>query len=136
MGASAGKSATVSIARLHALGAVLDLVGLVLVVIEALLWVPAAGADRRILVLTLAVVPIAFAVFAVMPRRSGFLADNEAPRRSLLAYGTLAVPAGVTLLTLLLIGVNRNFDGFALLLAADGGRNLWEWFHLRLKQRA
>lgn len=123
------KTDTIAIVRLHAYAAALDLAGLGLLLLQALFTVPVAEADRRVLVLILAVVPVAFLVFAVMPRRSGFLPETTVPRRSLLTYASFGVPLLVTLLTLLLVAVNRSFDsfaGFALLLAADGGRNLWE----------
>lgn len=125
--------------RLHIMAAALDLVGLLLILMQALLWIPAAEADRRVLMLTAAVVPIALLVFAVMPRRSGFLAETAVPRRSLLVYASLGVPVSVTLLTLVLVAANDSFDsfaGFALLLAADGGRNLWECLSLALKAKA
>lgn len=126
-------------ARLHAYAAALDLAGLSLVLLQALYWVPAAEADRRILVLILAVVPLALLVFAVMPRQVQFRPETGVPRRSLLVYATLGLPLLVTLLTLVLVGVNDSFDsfaGFALLLAADGGRNLWECLSLGLRGRA
>ncbi len=83
-------------------------------------------------------VPLAFLVFAVMPRHVQFLPETEVPRRSLLVYATLGLPLLVTMLTLVLVAVNDSFDsfaGFALLLAADGGRNLWESLNLRLRAR-
>lgn len=128
----------ISTTRLHAYAAALDLVGLTLLLLQALFAVPAAKADHRVLALTAAVVPIAFLVFAVMPRRSGFLAETEVPRRSLLVYASFAVPLLVTLLTLFLVAVDRSFEsfaGFALLLAADGGRNLWESLSARHRKR-
>ncbi|HEV2111495.1 MAG TPA: hypothetical protein VGT99_09090 [Gammaproteobacteria bacterium] len=134
-----GKSAApISTLRLHTLAALLDLAGLALLLLQGLFLVPAAGADRRTLLLTAAVVPLALVVFAVMPRRAQFLAETEVPRRSLMAYASLGVPVLVTLLTLVLVAVNHSFDafaGFALLLAADAGRNLWECLSLRLKPR-
>ncbi|HEU5398008.1 MAG TPA: hypothetical protein VFV77_01905 [Gammaproteobacteria bacterium] len=129
---------TLSTAKLHALATALDLAGLALVSLEALFWVPAEAADRRVLLLTIAVVPIALIVFALMPRRSGFLPERAVARRSLMVYASLGVPLLVTLLTLLLVGMSRSFDsfaGFALLLAADGGRNLWESLRLQLGKR-
>lgn len=127
-----------STVKLHALAAALDLAGLALVCLEALFWVPAGAADRRVLLLAVVVVPVALVVFAAMPRRSGFLPEREVARRSLMVYASLGVPLLVTLLTLLLVGVNRSFDsfaGFALLLAADGGRNLWESLSLHFGGR-
>ena len=122
------------LARLHLLGAALDLTALVLVLAEALLWVPVAQSDRRVLVLVLCVVPIALVVFLLVPRRAGLLRETEVPRRSLMVYATLSAPLLVGLLTLLLVGVNRSFDSFAglaLVLAADAGRNLCEWLRNR-----
>ena len=136
--ASTPAGENLSTVKLHVLAAALDLAGLALVCLEALFWVPAGAADRRVLLLSLAVVPVALVVFAAMPRRSGFLPEREVARRSLMVYASLGVPLLVTLLTLLLVGVNRSFDsfaGFALLLAADGGRNLWESLSLRFGRR-
>lgn len=136
MSASAGTLASI---RLHGYAAALDIAGLLLLFLQALYLVPAAEADRRILVLIVAVVPLAFLVFAVMPRHVQFLPETEVSRRSLLVYGTLGLPLLVTLLTLMLVGANDSFDsfaGFALLLAADGGRNLWEWVSLRFRARS
>lgn len=128
-----------SIIKLHVLAAALDLAGLGLLLLQALLTVPAAEADRRVLLLTAAVVPVALLVFAAMPRRVQFLAETEVPRRSFMVYASLGVPVLVTLLTLALVAVNRSFDsfaGFALLLAADAGRNLWECLSLRIRARS
>lgn len=138
MAGSAPASEIVSTAKLHALAAALDLIGLGLVVLQAILWVPAGAVDARSLLLTLAAVPVACVVFAVMPRRSGFLPESNVERRSLLVYATLGVPVLVTLLMLLLVWLNQSFDnfaGFALLLAADSGRNLWESVSLCLGKR-
>jgi hypothetical protein len=130
---------TLASARLHGYAAALDVAGLLLLFLQAIYRVPAAEADRRILLLTVAVVPVAFLVFAVMPRRVQFLPENEVPLRSFMVYASLGLPLLVTLLTLLLVAVNDSFDsfaGFALLLAADGGRNLWESVNLRLRARS
>ena len=124
--------------HLHALAALLDLAGLALLILLALLWLPAEQADRRALLLTLATVPIAFVVFAVMPRRVALQPEAYVERRSLFTYVTLGFPPVFTLLTLLLMGLSRSFDsfaGFALLLAADAGRNLWEWLRHHLAGR-
>lgn len=135
MGESA---APISTLRLHMLAALLDLAGLALLLLQGLLLVPVAQADRRTLLLTAAVVPLALLVFAVMPRRVQFLAETEVPRRSLMVYASLGGPLLVTLVTLTLVATNHSFDafaGFALLLAADAGRNLWESLSLRLRPR-
>jgi hypothetical protein len=91
-------------------------------------------ADRRVLGFTLAVVPIACLVFLLMPRRVQFLPEPSVPRRSLMVYASLALPVAASLLTLLLVAVAGSFDafaGFALLIAADAGRNLCEWLRQR-----
>jgi len=129
---------TFSTLRLHTLAALLDLAGLALLLLQALTLVPAAQADRRVLLLAVVVMPIAFLVFAAMPRRVQFLAETEVPRRSLLVYASLGLPALVTLLTFTLVGASGSFDsfaGFSLLLAADAGRNSWEALSLRLRPR-
>ena len=130
---------TLAGARLHVYAAALDIAGLLLLFLQAIYQVPVAEADRRILLLTAAVVPVAFLVFAVMPRRAQFLPETEVPRRSVMVYASLGLPLLVTLLTLVLMAVNDSFDsfaGFALLLAADGGRNLWESVNLHLRARS
>lgn len=122
------------LARLHASAAGLDLLGLALLLAETLLIVPGDQADRRVLILVLCVVPIALVVFLLVPRRAGLLRETEVPGRSLMVYATLGTPVLVGLLTLLLVGVSRSFDsfaGFALVLAADAGRNLCEWLRQR-----
>lgn len=122
------------LSRLHASAAVLDLAALALLCAETLLFIPAAHADRRVLILVLCVVPVAFVVFLLVPRRAGLFRETEVPRRSVMVYATLGAPLVVGLLTLLLMGVSRSFDdfaGFALVLAADAGRNLCEWLRNR-----
>lgn len=126
---AASPAPTLSLARLHAWAAALDLAALVLLSLQALLWVPPEQADRRILVLTLAVVPLAFLVFAVMPRRVPLKPETAVPRRSLMVYASLGLPVTAGIVTLALVAVSASFDsfaGFALLIAADAGRNLWE----------
>ena len=124
--------------RLHARAALLDLSGLALASLQALFLVPAPQADRRILLLVLAVVPVAFLLFALLPRRVQFLAETAVPRRSLMVYASLGMPVLVTLLSLASVAASGSYDsfaGFSLVLAADGGRNLWEWLSLRLRAR-
>lgn len=122
------------LARLHALAAALDLTGLLLVLAQALWFVAPDQADHRALTLTLCVVPGAFFVFLLVPRRAGLLRETETPQRSLLVYATLGIPVVVALLMLLLVAVSRSYDsfaGFGLLLAADAGRNFCEWLRNR-----
>lgn len=122
---------TLKLTRLHALAAGFDLLMLALILAQALLLTPAAAADRRVLWLTLAVVPIALLLLAIMPRRVTFQPETEVPRRSLMVYASLGLPLVAGLLTLVLVAMSHSFDsfaGFALLIAADAGRNLWEGF--------
>ena len=124
--------------RLHARAALLDLGGLALVLLQALLLVPVGQADRRILLLSLAVVPVAFLLFAVIPRRVQFLAETTVPRRSMMVYASFGWPVVVTLLNVGLVAASGSYDsfaGFSLLLAVDAGRNLWECLSLRLRAR-
>jgi hypothetical protein len=121
--------------RLHAAAAGLDLAALALLTLQALFLVPPAEADRRILMLTLGVVPLSFLVFAVMPRRVLLKPETEVPQGSLMVYASLRLPMAAGLITLTLVAVSGSFDsfaGFGLLIAADAGRNLWEG----LRQRA
>jgi threonine/homoserine efflux transporter RhtA len=126
--------ASIRLSRLHGIAALLDLAGLVLVMLQAWFLVPPAEADHRVLLLTLSVVPIALVVFFLVPRRAGLKAETHAPRRSLLVYASLGLPPLATVLTLLLVAAAHSFDsfaGFALVIAADAGRNLCEWLRNR-----
>jgi len=127
-------AAHIRLTRLHAQAAALDLAGLACILLQACFLLPPEQADRRVLWFTLAVVPIACLVFLLMPRRVQFLPEPSVPRRSLLAYATLALPMAASLLTLALVAAGGSFDafaGFALLIAADAGRNLCEWLRQR-----
>jgi hypothetical protein len=122
------------LSRLHGLAASLDLAGLALVLLQARFLIPAEQADRGVLLLTLCVVPVAWVVFLLVPRRAGLKAETHVPRRSLLVYATLGTPLLATALTLLLVLASHSFDsfaGFALVIAADAGRNLCEWLRYR-----
>jgi threonine/homoserine efflux transporter RhtA len=126
--------ASIRLSRLHGIAALLDLAGLVLVMLQAWFLVPPAEADHRVLLLTLSVVPIALVVFFLVPRRAGLKAETHAPHRSLLVYASLGLPPLATVLTLLLVAAAHSFDsfaGFALVIAADAGRNLCEWLRNR-----
>jgi NADH:ubiquinone oxidoreductase subunit 2 (subunit N) len=125
---------TIRLSRLHGMATTLDLVGLALVLLQAWFLVPPAEADHWVLLMSLCVVPIAMVVFFLVPRRAGLQAETHTERRSLLVYATLGVPVLVSLLTLLLVWAAHSFDsfaGFALLIAADAGRNLCEWLRNR-----
>ena len=127
-------SSHIKLSRLHGLAASLDSVGLALVLLQAWFFVPAAEADHRVLLLTLCTVPIALVVFFLVPRRAGLKAETHTERRSLMAYVTLGTPFLATALTILLVALSHSFDsfaGFALVIAADAGRNLCEWLRNR-----
>ena len=72
------------LARLHILAAALDFAGLALVLAQALYLVPADQANHRVLLLTLCVVPVAFVIFLLVPRRAGLQRETQTPQRSLL----------------------------------------------------
>ncbi|HSC48321.1 MAG TPA: hypothetical protein VLG68_09565 [Gammaproteobacteria bacterium] len=115
--------------RLHAFAALLDFAGLAAMVLQALYWIPPMQADRRILVLVACAPLISLVVFALVPRRTMLGSDTATERRAIVVYGNLGFPVVFSLLTGLLVAVNGSFDsfaGFALLVAADGGRNLRE----------
>ena len=118
-----------SSARLHALAALLGVAGLVVLMLQAFFWIPPAQADRHILVLVACAPLISLVVFALVPRRTMLGADRSSERRSIVVYGNLGFPIAFTLLTGFLVAWNGSFDsfaGFALLVAADAGRNLRE----------
>ena len=115
--------------RLHGYAALLDIAGLALLFLQALYWIQPQQASHAILGLVAATPFIALVVFALVPRRAGLGPDAEMERRTLLVYGNLGFPVAFSLLTLLLVGLSGSFDsfaGFALLVAADAGRNLRE----------
>jgi|GEM_PF-4845066 len=124
--------------RLHTWAALLDLSALSLLELQAWFLVKPAEADRRVLILALVVVPLSLVVFAVMPRRALLKPETTVPRRSLMLYASLGLPVAAGALTLLLVALSGSFDsfaGFALLIAADAGRNLWEGLRQRFTER-
>jgi hypothetical protein len=115
--------------RLHALAALLDVAGLTALMLQAFFWMPPAQADRHILLLVASAPLISLVAFALVPRRTQLGVDRSSERRAIVAYANLGFPVAFTLLTGLLVGLNGSFDsfaGFALLVAADAGRNLRE----------
>lgn len=108
----------------------LGLAGTMLVLVQALFWIPKGHANHAVLILTACVPLIAAAVFALRPHR---FEEEPVLTHHLLApmtLITLGLPVLFTILAMMLIGIGGNFDNFAglaMLLAANTGRNLHAW---------
>jgi hypothetical protein len=117
----------ISTVVLQLVASLLGLTGTALAILQALFWIPTGRANPSVLILIAFVPLIAAVVFALVPRR---FAQDDARVYQLLSPMvciTLGLPLLLTVLVLLLIGINGNFDnftGFVLLLAANTGRNL------------
>ena len=103
------------------------LVGTALVIMQALLWTTPSHANHAVLILTALVPFIAAVVFALAPRHVMQDSAQSHPLHSPIVWVNLTLPLLLTLLTMILVAVSGSFDnfaGFALLLAANAGRNL------------
>lgn len=123
--------AQISVVSMHLIALLLGLAGTALTLLQGRYWL-AQAADSRVLVLTACVPLIAAIAFAVAPRHT--LEDHSPLRawRSVYVLGNLALPVALTLLTLLLVAASGRFEdfaGFAMLLAANAGRNLRDLIH-------
>ncbi|MGH8397899.1 MAG: hypothetical protein ACRETA_06610 [Gammaproteobacteria bacterium] len=120
---------------LQLIATLLGLVGTTLVIIQALFWIPIGHANIAALILTAFVPLIAAIVFAIVPRRAAEEDARDYHLRAPMAWINLALPVLFTSLAMMLIGINGSFDnfvGFALLLAANTGRNLRDFVRVLL----
>lgn len=125
------RAGRIRIVNLHLAALLLGLVGTALTLLQGRYWL-AHAADSRVLILTACVPPIAAIAFAIAPRHT--LEDHSAFRslHSWIVWLNLLFPVALTGLTMLLIAASgrfENFAGFAMLLAANAGRNLRDLVH-------
>ena len=109
----------------------LGLIGTALTLLQGRYWL-AQAADNRVLILTACVPLIAAIAFAIAPRHATEDDSKFRPLRSWLVWGNLLAPAGLTALTLIAVAASgrfQDFAGFAILLAANAGRNLRDLIH-------
>ncbi|HEX6549333.1 MAG TPA: hypothetical protein VF117_01560 [Gammaproteobacteria bacterium] len=123
--------AQIRVVNVHLIALLLGLVGTGLTLLQGRYWL-AQAADSRVLVLIACVPLIAAIAFAVAPRHA--LEDHAPLRawRSAYVLGNLALPVALTLLAMLLVAASgrfENFFGFAVLVAANAGRNLRDLVH-------
>lgn len=101
--------------------------GTAMVIMQALLWIPPGHANHAVLILTALVPAVAAVVFALAPRHAVQAGAKSHPLRSPMVWVNLGLPLLLTLITMILVAADGSFDnfsGFALLLAANAGRNL------------
>ena len=116
--------------HLYALALLLDATGLALLLLQARYGLSGPPANRGVLLLTLCVPFITLLVLLVMPGRVSLKPETWLPRRSMVVRLNLALPPGLSVLTLLLVGLSGSFDsfaGFAVFLAIIAGYHLREW---------
>jgi hypothetical protein len=109
----------------------LGLVGTALTLLQGRYWL-AQAADNRVLILTACVPLIAAIAFAIAPRHAAEDDSKFRPLRSWTVWGNLLAPVGLTALTLIAVAASgsfQDFAGFAMLLAANAGRNLRDLIH-------
>lgn len=109
----------------------LGLVGTALTLLQGRYWL-AQAADNRVLILTACVPLLAAIAFAIAPRHAAEDDSKFRPLRSWTVWGNLLAPVGLTALTLIAVAASgsfQDFAGFAMLLAANAGRNLRDLIH-------
>ncbi|HET7395152.1 MAG TPA: hypothetical protein VFK12_01795 [Gammaproteobacteria bacterium] len=109
----------------------LGLVGTALTLLQGRYWL-AQAADNRVLILTACVPLIAAIAFAIAPRHAAEDDSKFRPLRAWTVWGNLLAPVGLTALTLIAVAASgsfQDFAGFAMLLAANAGRNLRDLIH-------
>ncbi|MGH8378214.1 MAG: hypothetical protein ACRER7_04600 [Gammaproteobacteria bacterium] len=129
----------ISVVTLQLIATLLGLIGTALVIVQALFWIPIGYANLAALILTACVPLIAAIVFAVVPRRATEDNARNYLLRAPMAWINLALPVLFTFLAMILIGISGSFDnfvGFALLLAANTGRNLRDFLRVLLLRAA
>jgi hypothetical protein len=123
--------AQIRIVTVHLVAVCLGLAGTALALLQGRYWL-AQAADLRVLALTACVPLIAAVAFAIAPRHAAEDDSRFRPLRSWTVWGNLLVPVLLTMLTLILVAASghfENFAGFAILLAANAGRNLRDFIH-------
>ncbi|MGH8307785.1 MAG: hypothetical protein ACRER0_05865, partial [Gammaproteobacteria bacterium] len=101
--------------------------------------VPVGHANLAALILTAFVPLVAAIVFTVVPHRATEDNAGNYLLRAPMAWINLALPVLFTFLAMILIGISGSFDnfvGFALLLAANTGRNLRDFVRALLLRAA
>ncbi|MGA9852494.1 MAG: hypothetical protein WBR15_06125 [Gammaproteobacteria bacterium] len=129
----------ISAVALQLLAALLGLIGTALVIAQGLFWMPAGHANQATLILTAFVPLIAAIVFAVAPRHAPEDDAQNYPLRAPMVWINLALPVLLAILAVVLIGTSGSFDnfmGFAMLLAANAGRNLRDFVRVLLLRAA
>jgi hypothetical protein len=131
MGDTVSQQAQIRIVTVHIVAMAFGLIGTALTLLQGRYW-SAQATDPRVLILTACVPLIAAVVFAIAPRH---VAENDAmfrPLHSWAVWGNLLAPVGLTVLTMILVAASgrfQDFAGFAMLLAANAGRNLRDLIH-------
>jgi len=118
--------AQIRVVTVDLIALLLGLAGTSLTLIQARFWLtqPTHGG---VLWLVACVPLIAAVAFAIGPRHTTEDRSPFRPVRSATVLGNLSAPVVLTLLTLVLVGTSGRFDhfaGFAMLVAANAGRNL------------
>lgn len=121
----------IRVVTLHLIALLLGLAGTGLTLLQGRYGL-AQPADMHVVILVACVPLLAAIAFAIGPRHG---LENPAPfqpLRSLPVIGNLVAPVLLTALTLALVAVSGSFEhfaGFAMLLAANAGRNLRDLLH-------
>lgn len=125
--------AQMRVVTVHLIAMLLGLAGTGLSLLQARYWL--THPSHGLVLWLVACVPLIAAVaFTIGPRHVAEDKSPFRPMRSAVVLGNLSAPVILTCLTVVLVGVSGRFDhfaGFAMLLAANAGRNLRDLvFHL------
>jgi hypothetical protein len=124
--------AQLRIVTVHLIALLLGLAGTALTLLQGRYWL-AQPADARVLILLAFVPLIAAFAFAVAPRHVQEDRSAFRPVRSWVVCGNLLAPVILTVLALILAAFSGRFEhvaGFAVLVAANAGRNLRDFIHV------
>lgn len=123
--------ARIRVVTLHLAALLLGFAGTGLSLLQGRYWLAHAANDW--LLILIACVPLIAAIaFAIGPHHSMEDRSDFRPVRSLMVWGNLAMPVLLTLLTMILVAMSGSFEhfaGFAMLIAANTGRNLRDLIH-------
>jgi hypothetical protein len=129
----------VSNTRLYGLATLLGLVGVALLIVQALYWIPSEHANRAVIKIAASVPFLSALVFTVVPRRYQLNAGTRYAWSQPVVYLTLGAPVLIAILTFSLMTASGSFDdfsGFTLTLGALAGSDLKNFVYCWLYHRS
>src|SRR5579864_182436 len=103
----------VSNTRLYGLATLLGSLGVSLLLVQALYWIPMEHANRSVIKITASVPFLSALVFTLVPRRYPLEAKTRYAWNRPVVYLRLAAPVVLTALSSFLMAVSGSFDDFS-----------------------